>query len=210
MKKDFSKINFRNLRKSNLKSNFRANRSNFRNLSIHRFFFQKFFLFQKNSVVVNFYNLNKKVCSQVSKIFYQKFKRYLKLLFSRQNNLFFDFIKVSVLFVNKKITVYNFLVLLGAIFKSLHKKKHNFYLYFLKDLFNEFLELKSFFRYENKIKGIKFLVNGKNSGKLRSSKAKLILGSVPIKTIRNDIVYRQYNVQTLHGSFGFKIWVQYS
>jgi hypothetical protein len=210
MKKDSSKINFKNLKKSNLNCNFFVNRSKFRNLSIHKFFFQKFCFFQKNSVVINFYNLNKKVCFKVSKIFYNKFKRYLKLLFSRQNNLFFDFIKVSALFVYKKITVYNFLVLLGAIFRSLHKKKHNFYLYFLKDLFNQFLELKSTFLYENRIKGIKFLLNGKNSGKLRSSKAKLILGSVPIKTIENDIVYSQYNVQTLHGSFGFKIWVHYS
>jgi hypothetical protein len=158
---------------------------------------------------MTFCNLNKQICSNTAVFFYQKFKRYLKLLFLRQNNLFFDFIKVSVLFIHKKISVANFLILLSLIFKSLHKKKHNLYLYFLKDLFSEFLNSKSVSFRQDKIKGIKFLLCGKNSGKLRSSKIKLVLGLIPTKTIDNHIEYSKCNVYTIYGSFGLKLWIHY-
>ena len=60
------------------------------------------------------------------------------------------------------------------------------------------------------ILGIKFLVNGKILGKLRSSSKLISVGSVPIRTINADIMFSQSHVYTLYGAFGFKLWVHYS
>jgi ribosomal protein S3 len=82
-------------------------------------------------------------------------------------------------------------------------------MFFLKDLFFEIIKLKSSSFGGNYIQGVKILINGRILGKLRSSSSRLIVGSIPIKTISANIQYSQNHVYTVYGAFGLKLWVNY-
>jgi len=102
------------------------------------------------------------------------------------------------------------LSLLGQIFKVLPKKTHNRFLVFLELVF-KFLLIKKLSSKRNiffsTIKGIKFIVNGKIRGKMRSSSKCISVGTIPIQSLNKNIEFSKTHVYTLYGAFGFQIWL---
>lgn len=145
--------------------------------------------------------LNKFINVQEAKIFFSLFKNFKNNLFSRRFTLFIDFLKLTTLFVNKKINTENYLKVLGIIFTVLPKNKHNKYLMFLRYLFEIIVRNQT-----NGIKGIKFIINGKLKGKLRASSARIVIGKISNQTISTNIEYNKLHVYTVYGAFGIKMW----
>jgi len=167
-------------------------------------------LFPNNLVIVNFKNLNANLNKRIVGFFYNIVKRFLGFLFARRFNLFIDFLKLSSLFSEIKISSNSYLYVLGQIFRILPKRKHNRFLFFLKviftaivkDLSNSINEVPS-----SSIKGIKFIINGKLQGKTRADSRCIQVGSVPIQTITKNVDFSRLHVYTLYGAFGLKMWV---
>ena len=170
---------------------------------------KQFKLFFNNLVVLNFKNLNKQINKKLVAYFYENIRRFNGVLFSRRFNLFIDFIKFSSFFAQSKISSSSYLYLLGQIFRILPKRKHTRFIYFLKILFKTIIE-NDLNKGENqtlKIKGIKFIINGKLQGKTRADSSLIHLGSVPIQSIGKNVDFSRLHVYTMYGAFGFQMWV---
>jgi|TARA_B110000093_G_C12907169_1_gene383032 hypothetical protein len=174
--------------------------------NIKSLFNNHFYLFDTTTVNVSFKNLNRHLDKKNLTFLYKKFKRFVGVIFSRRFNLFIDFLKITDLFVQQKITATPYLFLLGQIFKVLPKRKHNRFLVFLKLLFQIIIKSKLLSN-SNNLEGIKFIVKGKLKGKTRSSSSCIQVGSVPVQSIAKNIEFSKLHVYTLYGSFGFKLWI---
>jgi hypothetical protein len=174
-----------------------------------RLFTSKFTFLRGNLVLINLKVLNAEVNKFFLKEFYKKTAKFVNVLFSRKFNLFIDFLKISSLFYQKKISGLVFLYILGQVFKVLPKRKHNRFLFFLKQIFQVFIGAPSnkFLLSSQKILGIKFIVNGKLQGKTRSNSCCIQVGVVPNQSIDKHIEFSKLHVYTLYGVFGFKMWI---
>jgi len=181
----------------------------YQNLRVDKLFFNQFKLLKRTITVLTVKNLNKEIDSKIVKRLYNSFKRFTNMLFSRRFNLFVDFLKLTSLFIKGKVLAHNFLYLLSQVFRLLTKKKHSRFMYFLKYLFIYIVKTESQSN-SNLIRGVKIIINGKILGKPRSSSSRLLIGSVPIQTIKANINFSKTHVYTLYGVFGFKLWVHYS
>ena len=157
-------------------------------------------LLNNNFIQLSFINLNNSIQKRSSIFFFNKLRRFYPLLFTRRFNLFIDFIKMSCLFDQKKINSKLYLVLIGQIFRTLPKRKHNIFIIFLKAVFSIFIRKKS-------ILGIKLLINGRLKGKPRSNSMSFLFGSTPVQSLSKNIEFSKLHVYTLNGAFGFKFWV---
>jgi hypothetical protein len=166
-------------------------------------------LLQSSFVSLNLSIVNQRINKKLIRYFYLKIKRFSGILFPRRLNLFIDFIKITSLFYERKISTQAYLAVLGQIFKVLPKKIHGQFLVFSKilltlltsDVKTKSLHLRSC------IKGIKLVVNGKLKGKPRSNSHCTQLGVVPIQSISKSIDFTRLHVHTLYGVFGFRIWI---
>jgi len=175
-------------------------------------FKNQFKLFSNSLLFLNFRNLNKELNKKLVGYFYENIKRFNGVLFSRRFNLFIDFIKFSSFFSQSKINSDSYLYLLGQIFKVLPKRKHSRFIFFLKLLFKMIVEKSpAYFDKQNlktiKIKGIKFIINGKLQGKTRADSISIQVGSVPIQSIGKNVDFSRLHVYTIYGAFGFQMWV---
>lgn len=144
---------------------------------------------------------NKKLVVKLHK----KFKSFKLKLFNKNFNLFFDFIKISSLFLIKKTSLSAILHVLSLIFCSLRKRVHSTFLFFLKTYFSFLISIqKTIFN------GFKFVIFGKISGKTRASFKRIQVGSVSVQSIRDNIEYSKVHVYTRYGVFGFKLWASLS
>ena len=168
-------------------------------------------LVQNEKVVLKTFVINKELKQERNKLkqLYLKFKEYKNKLFSRRFNLYIDFIKLTCLIQQKKITASTLLSTLGTIFKILPKKLHNNYFRFLKSLIQEVLleqkeEVKT-----TKIIGVRLLINGKLRGKLRSNSLTINQGRIGAQVLTNSMEFAKVHVNTMYGVFGFQLWVTY-
>jgi hypothetical protein len=175
------------------------------------FLFYKQLQFLKTTrFIFNIKNLNKSVSKRTLVFFYHKLKRFLGVLFTRRFNLFIDFLKITTLFYENKIDCSCFLFFIGQIFKSLHKRKHNRFLFFLNLVFQLLIKKipKTIKLLEgNEIKGFKFIINGKLQGKTRATSKCIRIGAVPIQSIGKNIEFSRKDVHTIYGTFGLKLWI---
>jgi hypothetical protein len=171
--------------------------------------FNVFNKLRQNLFCISTINSNKLINKEISLFIYLKTKRFVNLIFARRFNLFIDFIKITSLFLENKVSSSFYLHLLSQIFKSLSKKLHNRFIFFLKYIFHLLIidinnEKK---KIVSNIKGIKFIINGKLSGKPRASSYCIQEGSIPNQSIDKNIVFAKQHTYTLLGAFGLKIWV---
>lgn len=125
------------------RKNFDSNTFNInRKLKINAIFLNQFCLLKKNLNIVTIKILNKEINPKLIKFIYVQFKRNLNILFSRRFNLFIDFIKMSSLFIEKKINSKSYLLLLSQIFRLLPKKKHTRFFFLLKSYLLKLLKKK--------------------------------------------------------------------
>jgi hypothetical protein len=186
-------------KKLNLKkvSNFTKNKIN---LSP---FFEKLFS-KKNNNIIKVVNYNKKLSKEKLNKLYPKFKQFIFSMFSRRFNLFFDFLKLTSLLVDFSICTKQYLNLIVQIFHGIAKQSHSKFLFFIKYLFIEILDLT---KKNSQILGIKLVLSGKIKGKTRASVSKVLIGSVPNNTISANIQFFKSHCCTLYGVYGFKLWI---
>jgi len=197
-------------RRKKLSSILDSNKTSLNNSTLSNFFIKQFNFIQSNLTVLNIRVLNKDLDKKAIIFFYHKTKKFLNSLFSRRFNLFIDFIKISSLYSVSKINSKSYLQILGQIFRTLPKRQHSKFLFFLKFFFQTIIyTFPKIVKIKKNllIKGIKFIINGKLKGKTRASSVCLQIGSVPTQSIKKNIEFSRTHVYTVYGAFGFKIWV---
>jgi len=174
------------------------------------FILNQFKMFKNNLIVLHFNNLNLSVNKKLLGFLYKRLKKFTFSLFSRRLNLLVDFVKVLALYSFSTIAAKIVLLFLGQIFKGLTKKQHSTFIAFLKNLAKILvtdLSRVPFLNKTNRIKGVKFLINGKLKGKTRANSILIVKGLVPAQTISANIDFSKTHVFTVYGVFGFKIWI---
>jgi hypothetical protein len=169
---------------------------------LSKLFFQYQQEYRINTIILKISILNR----IINKSFLTYFRFALKhfnTLFVRRFNLFIDFIKIIVLFVERSINANLFVFFLARLFKFLSKRAHTRFLVFVKDLMNSIINFNSNFD----IKGFKFLINGKIRGKDRASSKLIQIGKLPMQSISKNVEFSFSHVYTIYGAFGFKLWV---
>lgn len=164
-------------------------------------------LLKNNLLFLTIKNLNKialKNKQSIRVLHYILNRQFKAKLFSRRHHLYKDFIKISCLFLMKKITADAYVNILGTIFKILPKKLHSTYSRLIQNLFL-FLINDSF----STIQGIKLIINGKFKGKLRASIVNFSIGKIKAQSLSADVSYAKTFVITMYGSFGFRLWINY-
>ena len=118
--------------------------------------------------------------------------------------MYIDFLKVTALFIRKKVNLSFFVYFLSIIFKNIDKKYHNRFFKFVTDLFKILVKAK-----KSKVKGVRLVISGKIKGKLRAKSHIIHFGTVSNNTLNKDINYSCVHSFTKIGAFGLKMWVSY-
>lgn len=170
-------------------------------------------LYNVNSYLIKLQTLNKFVERNFTYRFYIKVKKYQRSVFSRRFSFFCDFLKLTILFLFCKIPIKQYLKSLGSILKTLSKKVHNKFIYFIKSVFEFLISLPEAKKTLQKnlllhpIAGLKLVLNGKFRGKDRSSTKIIEVGQVSTQSILKDISFSTVHVYTVYGAFGLNLWV---
>lgn len=161
--------------------------------------------FKINSVYTQISVLNK-FNKHLFKYLAKKLKHFSSVLFKRRLGLFIDFIKLTLFYIQGKVDLNVYCLVLSDIFKFLQKKLHAKFLTFIKTIFLTLINDKKF---KNVISGAKFSINGRFKGKTRSSSTFLQLGSVSNQSLNKEIDFAKIHIFTKKmGVFGLKLWVQ--
>jgi hypothetical protein len=203
-------VTYKNKKKTHLKNTDDLKAVFSKQKSIVNLFLKEFKGLHSNLFVFNFKVLNNFIDKNIVLQSFRVFRSFFYVLFNRRFNLFVDFLKITFLLYIAKIPVSAYLFLLGQIFKVLPKKSHNRFLVFLELVFKFLLVKKLSSKrniYFSTIKGIKFIVNGKLRGKMRSSSKCISVGTIPIQSLNKNIEFSKTHVYTLYGAFGFQIWL---
>jgi hypothetical protein len=203
-------VTYKNKKKTHLKNDNSLKTTFAKQNSVLTLFLNQFKTLHSSLFVFNFKVLNNFIDKNIVLQLFRTFRSFFYVLFNRRFNLFVDFLKLTFLLYVSKIPVSAYLFLLGQIFKVLPKKTHNRFLVFLELVF-KFLLTKKLSSKRNiffsTIKGIKFIVNGKIRGKMRSSSKCISVGTIPIQSLNKNIEFSKTHVYTLYGAFGFQIWL---
>jgi len=203
-------VSYKNKKKMHLKNDNSPKTVFAKQNSLLKLFSNQFKNLQSNLFVFHVKVLNNLVDKNVVLQLFRTFRSFFYVLFNRRFNLFVDFLKFTFLLYIGKIPISAHLLLLGQIFKVLPKKTHNRFLVFLELVF-KFLLIKKLSSKRNiffsTIKGIKFIMNGKIRGKMRSSSKCISVGTIPIQSLDKNIEFSKTHVYTLYGAFGFQIWL---
>ena len=169
--------------------------------------------FRVQNIYFNLNFVNKFLKKKILIICIKKFRKFFNSLFKKRLNFFFDLIKITILFILKKLNINNYLLTLIKIFQFIPKIKHNTFFNFLKLLFKDMVfnsyRLFSSCKYTDfyKIKGIKFQIYGKLKGKTRANKKSIRIGKIPLLTLNKNIFFTQLPAFTNAGVFGFNLWI---
>ena len=174
------------------------------------FFLENYFSFLKiNLFFFSIKNFNKKVKKKVINFLYKKLNIYFKTFFVRRLNLYVDFLKLTALLYQNLIGSRAFLIVLGAVFKHLSKKVHNRFVSFLSYVFKLLIEImpKERLYFRSSLKGLKFTIGGRLSGKSRASYKYIAAGAVPLQSFNKKVDYSKIHIYNLLGAFGAHLWV---
>ena len=161
--------------------------------------------FKINSVFTQINILNK-FNKHLFKYLAKKLKHFSSLLFRRRLGLFIDFVKLTLFYIEGKVDLNSYCLILADIFKFLQKKLHSKFLILIKTIFLLLINDKKF---KNKIAGIKFSINGRFKGKTRSSSTFIQLGAVSNQSLNKEVDFTKVHAFTKKmGVFGLKVWVQ--
>jgi hypothetical protein len=162
-----------------------------------------FFLKKNIKIFLTLQQLNKNTQQSANKDKAKFLKKSLiKLRRYRQNEFFKE--GVSILFMS---TTENQMADLLSQFISTHlsksKKKHNFFLKFLKTTLTLF-ENNPF----SNVKGIKIRINGRLNGRPRAKHKIINIGNgVPAISLKSNINYAESTAFTANGTLGVKVWI---
>jgi len=161
--------------------------------------------FRVNTFLLSFKVLNQEASKNFLGSLFKELRKFITIIFSRRFRLMIDFLKITTLFIQDKISINTFLLFISNIFKFLSKRKHNKFFLFLKHLFN--CIVSNMFSLINPILGIKFFIGGRIRGKDRGSTKLIQLGKISTQSISKNIAFFSCPSYTLYGVFGLKMWV---
>lgn len=161
-------------------------------------------LIKNELVILKLKLLNKKIDRKITPILLDGLTSFKRQLFSRRFNLFFDFLKLSALFIRREINLNAYTIILGTVFKFLPKKSHGKFFTFTQKLLYMLISLP-----QTRVKGIKVAINGKIKGKLRSSSWAMSVGKIESQKISAKMEFSKVHINTLYGCFGLKMWANY-
>ncbi len=154
------------------------------------------------NLIIEAHVLNNLICREKLSKYYNSFLRIRTSLFARSKNRFFDFLKISTLFADKKIHLRVVSEILGLIFKNLHKRQHTKFLSFIKLFFEIMMK-------ENNMNGLRLIISGRLSGRARKSSVVIEKGILSLNSADADTVSVTRHVYTSQGTFGFQMSVNY-
>lgn len=160
--------------------------------------------FERNSGNIELICLNRQINKDCVKKDYSFYRRYKHQLFTRNYNLWLDFIKATNLVIKKVADVSVLLNLFGLLFKHLNKRRHGKFKQFVTGLFEHILKT-----YSTEIKGLKLVVSGRLSAKPRSSISKIERGTLNLTCKDANVHSTQMHVYTIYGAFGLKLYINY-
>ena len=146
-------------------------------------------------------NLNKQLLLKLSKFFTKTLKKKKFQLREFSKTYFFNqTINIVLLIIRLK----NSSKLLSdfLIFQLKRSTKHNYFLFFFKE--TSILFIKSNL---SRIRGIKVVINGRLKKLSRASSKKILVGNIPLNSVKADIDYNQNTLFTRNGSVGINVWI---
>jgi hypothetical protein len=159
------------------------------------------------NLIFSFRNLNSYINSKFIGFLYSKTNKYIKTIFSRQFNLYLDFLKITSLFFFGKLKSKTFFYFISLIFKNIPKRLHNRFLFFLKNYFNLLIfKIPTIFISLAKPKGLKCIINGRLQGKPRANQMIIVEGSIPNQNFSKNVSLTVLHVYTKLGAFGLKFY----
>ena len=191
------------------KSKYNFNNTQISNLYSKNLLFPKNFIKNNklNNVIIKFLNINKKINTQKALYLYKIIKNSIITLLKKKRYLLVDFLRITTLLIETKISVKIFTIFIGQMFATLSKKSHNRFFLILKKLFNVIIFNKKINSNLIKIKGLKLKMNGRLRGKPRADVKAITVGSVPLQSNSKHIEYFKQHVFTIYGAFGLKVWL---
>jgi hypothetical protein len=160
-----------------------------------------------NNVTLKFSNINKQINVKKTLELYKAIKNSIFTLLKKKRYLLIDFIRITTLLIENKITVKFFANFIGQIFATLSKKSHNRFFLILKKIFKIIILDTKISKDTLKIDGIKLKMSGRIRGKTRADVRIITVGSVPLQSNSKSIEYFKQPIFTLYGAFGLKLWI---
>lgn len=190
------------------KATFKSSKTNY-NLSTKSPIISKQFLKanQINNCILKITNINKQINVSKSLTLYNTLKSSISNLLKKKRYLLIDFIRITTLLIENKISGKLFAAFIGQIFAILSKKSHNRFFLILKKIFKTIILDTKLPENTAKIQGIKFKISGRIRGKTRADTRIITVGTVALQSESKHIEYFKQHIYTLHGAFGLKLWI---
>lgn len=162
-----------------------------------------FFLNKNIKILLTLHQLNQNIHQEISKEKIKFLKKSLSKLRNYKQNEFFKE-GANILFMS---TTKNQMAHLLSQFISTQlaksKKKHNFFLKFVKTALTLFESSPN-----SNIKGIKIKISGRLNGRPRARSKIITIGNgVPIIALNSNIDYAESTAYTANGTLGVKVWI---
>ena len=146
-------------------------------------------------------NLNKSLSVRLNNRESIEFRKLIINLRSYNKSKFFkEFINILILLGKKKNSSNILIKFMGL--KLSGMKKHNYFINFIKRAFIILINSKI-----SHINGLKLIVKGRLNGSPRYKTKMLQIGSVPLQTLKSNIVYNEFVVFSNNGTIGLKLWL---
>lgn len=161
-------------------------------------------LFKNKKIIIMFQNINKGSSLKLNKQQLIIFKKTLLLLRKDfKYNFFKETINVLLISVQKKKSAMFLADFIALQLERLTKtKRHKYFLMFLKKTL--VMLKKTSLCY---IDGIKIIVTGRLNAAPRTKKSIILIGKMPLQTIKKEIDFYQSVAYTSVGTIGIKVWI---
>lgn len=167
-----------------------------------------FNIYNLNHYKVKALVINRYVRRNLLLFLFTKFKRFRFNLFARRLHFFYDFLKITALFLNNRVELEFYIQIWARLFKNISKRLHNKFVSFAKLAFSSFLympaSVTSVCGY--KFLGAKFIISGRLRAKGRASSKLVKVGTFMPQSISKPTEYSSTHVNTLYGIYGIKLW----
>ncbi len=167
-----------------------------------------FNIYNLNQYQVKAQVINRYVRKNIVHFLFARFKRFRFNLFARRLHFFYDFLKITALFLTNRVELKFFIQLWTRLFKNISKRLHNKFISFAKLAFSSFLKMPysvtSVCKY--RFLGAKFILSGRIRAKGRASSKLIKVGTFRPQSISKPTEYISAHINTLYGIYGIKLW----
>lgn len=167
-----------------------------------------FNIYNLNQYQVKALVINRYVRRNIVYFLFARFKRFRFNLFARRLHFFYDFLKITALFLTNRVELKFFIQLWTRLFQNISKRLHNKFVSFAKLAFSSFLKMPysvtSVCRY--RFLGAKFILSGRIRAKGRASSKLIKVGTFRPQAISKPTEYVSAHINTLYGIYGIKLW----